>query len=180
MTKIIFKPILATMFLMGSLVSNQVFAVDGYKNLKFGISLNETLINVKCSFEDADSGLPGVQMISCPDFSFGADKVSSAMLYIDGKLLRIIIEPSVELVDGILAGLMKKYGEPSFRSPEEDFHAIDQFPNRQAELGWDNDTVFLRFLSDQFGNQGILLIYTSPEYDKQMLLNQEQSLGDDL
>lgn len=180
MSKVVTKLMSVIFFLIVSFTSTHVLAVDGYKEMKFGMSLNEILARTDCSFKEEESDLPGLQSIVCDDFKFGGSKVPSAMYLVNGQFLRIAIEPPVELVDGILAGLMKKYGDPSFKSPEEDFKAVDQYANRKAELGWDNGTVFLQFYSDQLSNQGLLLLYTSPEFDKQMLLNQEQSFGDDL
>ena len=43
-----------------SFIATQAFAIDGYKDLKFGITQKEVLASNLCSFESTNTGYDGV------------------------------------------------------------------------------------------------------------------------
>ncbi|NVJ66200.1 MAG: hypothetical protein HWE16_06905 [Gammaproteobacteria bacterium] len=163
-----------------AVLSTPVHAVDGYKDLKFGMSLKEVKESGYCDFIQEDSGQKGVDFLGCANLKFSGDEVPAVAFFINDKLLRFGLEPSIDEVMGLMNALANKYGGVSSQSDEQEFNAVDQYPNREAYIAFDNDTVVLKIASDEYGNQGALLMYTSPEYDIQLLKNQEKAFSDDL
>jgi len=157
-----------------------VHAIDGYKDVKFGASKKVVLARKWCSFNKGDSGQAGVELYSCNDFQFVGQSVDAGALFINNKFLRFIITVPVDHVKGIVSGLTNKYGEPSSKSPQGDFAAVDRNPNRQAYLAFDRNTIIFQLMSDQSLNQSAILIYTSPEYEKSLIELQRKSAGNDL
>ena len=91
-----------------------------------------------------------------------------------------MIDADVEYSEAIARQLTAKYGSPSSQSPQSDFDGVDRHPNRSAFIAFDNNTVYLEIDSDDNNTQSLMLIYTSPMYDKLLLKNQHQSISNDL
>ncbi|MDG1732821.1 MAG: hypothetical protein P8H39_07560 [Thalassotalea sp.] len=155
-------------------------AVDGYKDLKFGMSKAQIIAKNICTLEDMGTVQDGIEFYGCEDFIFGGELVELGIFFIDDKFLRVAIMPSIDLVAGLSKGLVKKYGSPSSSSTQKQFQAVDAEPNREAFLAFDKDTVFLNITSDEYNMQMALLIYTSPEYEKLMYKMQQESIDGDL
>ncbi|WP_444998436.1 hypothetical protein [Aliikangiella sp. IMCC44359] len=162
------------------LLGNSAEAVEGYKNLKFGMSKEQVKNSNLCSFRSEDSGQVGVEFMGCEDLKFSNEVTMGAAFFINNKLLRFVILTSTDTALGLINALSNKYGNTSSQSSDEEFNAIDKFPNREAFMAFDNDTVYLKFVSNAVGDQSAMLIYTSPEYDKKLLQNQEESISHDL
>lgn len=156
------------------------YAVDGYKNLKFGDSERKVLESGICAFQKTPSGMPGVDYFSCTDMQFGGHKVEAGAFFIGGKFLRLVIEPNIDTVQGLMQSLSQKYGPVSSSSSQESFTAVDTRPNTEAFLAFDNDTVYLNIYSDENNLQGAVLIYTSPQYDVNLLKMQSGSVEGDI
>ncbi len=168
------------LLLMLSIISLSANAVDGYKDLKFGLTIDEIQTSKICNFEPlADYGT-GVKALECSDFKFGEQSVDAAALFINNKFLRFVIEADVEYSEAIARQLKDKYGSPSSQSPQSDFDSVDRHPNRSAFIAFDNNTVYLEIESDDNNTQSLMLIYTSPVYDRLLLKNQHQSISNDL
>lgn len=163
-----------------SITSTQSFAVDGYKGLKFGITQEKVLASNLCNFSLMNTGQIGVTGYTCTNFKFGGKTNEAAAFFINNKFLRFVIAPSIDIIEGLSQGLVKKYGTPSSMSTDEEFNAVDNHPNKEAFLAFDNDTVYLKIMSDKVNIQTAILIYTSPLYDILLSKNQEDSLKDDL
>lgn len=173
-----FKTIFAIILL--SMIGIQSFAIEGYKDLKFGISKEKVIASKICSFNTFNPGQIGVKGIACTDFKFGGKTTNAAAFFINDKFLRFVIEPSIDIIEGLSKGLVKKYGAPSSMSTDNEFNAVDNHPNKEAFLAFDNNTVYLKIMSDKVNIQTTILIYTSPLYDILLSKNQENSLKDDL
>ena len=87
---------------------------------------------------------------------------------------------STNVVVGLSKGLADKYGQPSSSSTPQEFQAIDTLPNREAFVAFDNNTVYLKLMSDENYIQSAILLYTSPSYDSLLLKNQKESVSNDL
>lgn len=157
-----------------------ISAVDGYKNLKFGMTKNQILQCNVCSFTEANSGQVGVEYLSCPDFAFGDSFVTAGAFFINNEFLRFMIIPSVDMVSSLASGLINKYGPVSAQSTQYELEAVDKYPNKSAFLAFDNNTVILKVISDQNYIQNVLLLYTSLKYDVLLLKGQKRSIGNDL
>ena len=163
-----------------SFIATQAFAIDGYKDLKFGITQKEVLASNLCSFESTNTGYDGVEGLGCSDFKFGNEITEAYALFINDQFLRFLIIPSVEVIEGLSSGLVKKYGAPSSSSTPKEFTAVDSSPNQEAFIAFDNNTIYLKIMSDETNLQSVILIYTSPRYDILLGQHQEKSLKNDL
>ncbi|MCP3943498.1 MAG: hypothetical protein GY710_18740 [Desulfobacteraceae bacterium] len=167
-------------FLGAMFIPQIATAVDGYKNLKFGMSIKQIIASNVCTLEKSESGQVGVEFYGCDDFMFGNEAVEAAVFFIDGKFLRFAIVPSVDVALSLVNGLAKKYGNPSSSSTQKEFEAIDTLPNREAFLAYDKNTIYLKLMSDENYIQSAILLYTSPDYDVLLLKNQQKSISNDL
>ena len=173
------KTVFLTTFLVASiLLTGNLYAVDGYKNFKFGISQKQ--LTKECSWTLTEIKMGnGVTALGSEDFNFGDSKVAAFFYFIDDRFLRIAIEVPIDSAVAVAEGLNSKY-EISSRSPQSSFEAVDSHPNTEAFLAFDSDTIYLKFVSDETSNQTAMLLYTSPEFDTLLLRNQKESLSDDL
>jgi hypothetical protein len=168
------------LFLSLVIATSSAHAVEGYKELKFGISLNDVLESNICTLEENFSGQVGVQYYGCYDFPFSGTHVEAAAFFIDGKFLRFAIVPSIDIIQSLSAGLAKKYGPPSSMSTQAELQAVDKLPNRAAFIAFDSNTVYLRLMSDAYYSQTALLIYTDSRYDGSLMKKQKESMSSDL
>jgi len=174
------KFIFLSAFFCAISLSQIAAAVDGYKNLTFGMSKKQIITSNVCTLQKSESGLAGVEYYGCDDFMFGGEAVEAGALFIDGKFLRFVIVPSVDVALSLIKALSNKYGIPSSSSSQTEFQAIDTLPNREAFLAFDEDTVYLKLMSDENYSQSAILLYTSPSYDILLLENQQKSISNDL
>ncbi len=173
---IVFSFVIAAFLLVGTSSS----AVDGYKDLKFGTAKAEILKKSEYNFIKAPIDQTGVEMYSCQNFKFGNKIVEAAAFFIDDSFLRFVIVLPIDQIQGILASLNEKYGAVSSSSPQEAFAAVDTYPNTEAFLAFDNDTIYVKISSDANRKQTAMLLYTSPDYDKGLLKIQQTGFEGDL
>jgi hypothetical protein len=166
--------------LLGLIVSTNLFAVDGYKGLKFGITQKQVLAAKLCTFVPVNSGILGVDGLECNDFNLGGQIVKAYAFFINDKFLRLAIYPPIEVLTGLTNSLSTKYGEASSSSTKEEFEAVDNSPNKEAYLAFDKDTIILKIISNENNLQSALLLYNSPEYESSMDKKHEESLKNDL
>lgn len=144
-----------------------VMAVDGYKNLKFGMSPKEVKNTRTCHFGPLETDDNQLQHMSCMDFKFSGGMTFGQTLFIDNKLVRVgIMLKDENQLTSVIKGISNKYGEPSTKMRKEDFMAVTKMPNQTADVGFDNDTVMIRLTSDANNNQTYLLMYTVNNYDQ--------------
>jgi hypothetical protein len=173
------KALLFTTFLVASiLLTGNLYAVDGYKNFKFGISKNQLMEKSSLTLTESNMG-DKVTALWSEGFSFGGSKVTAYFYFIDDRFLRIAIEVPIDNAIAVAEGLNSKY-EISSSSPQSSFEAVDSHPNMKAFLAFDSDTIYLNLASDEISNQSAMLLYTSPEFDALLLKNQKESLSNDL
>ena len=93
-----------------TIISTNAFAVDGYKNLKFGMSIEEVLKAGKelCSFQKVQEKKQ-LSMYGCTDFTFAGEETKLYTYFVKGILLRVAVDVPVEKVDAIMNSLMKKF-----------------------------------------------------------------------
>lgn len=155
-------------------------AVDGYKNLKFGMTVKEVATSDICTFRPAQAPQAGVTQLNCHDFAFGDHTTSAAAFFIDAKFLRFGFEVPMAMATELVEMLADKYGPPSFSPSNESLVAIETIPNSSVFVGFDNDTVLLTFFSDEFLIQSASLIYTSPDYNVLLRNKIKTSVSNDL
>ena len=145
-----------------------LMAVEGYKNLKFGISMEELKKSKFCTFTAVDkTTFKVINVISCNDLKFNGKSAVVYFYFIDNKFLRLAI-PIVPYnnVNTILQALIKKYGQMSSSSSSEDYDNYRKLPNQEINLDFDNNTIKLRYYSNSLYKKDALLIYTSPLFRK--------------
>lgn len=170
----------ATLLCIAGLFSGSAMAVDGYKNLKFGMSKKEVLASKSCSFEQTPSDRPGVETYVCDNLKFGGQKSPAAAYFINGKFYRIAIIQPIDSATIILKQLLQKYGDPIQRPDDQLLQDIYNKPNIQADIIFDNRTVALRLTSDANYNKQALVIYTSLDYEDLLTKSQQESMSNDL
>ncbi len=174
------KYIVLSAFICSMSVTQIVAAVDGYKNLKFGMTKDQIFASNICTLQKSESGQIGVEYYGCDDFMFGGEAVEAGAMFVDGKFLRFAIIPSVDVAVSLSTGLSNKYGSPSSRSTQKEFEAVDVFPNKKAFIAYDKNTIYLQLMSDESHILSAILLYTSPSYDVLLLKNQQRSIKGDL
>jgi hypothetical protein len=155
------------------------YAIDGYKNFKFGMNEKEILKMNPCSLQ-SETMQPHFTALQCTDFTFGGESVNGAFFFVDKELLRVAIFPSINKFTVILNQLKKKYGAPSSSSGQNSFKKLDQMPNQEAFLAFDKNTIYLKISSDETNIKSIILLYTSKKYDQKLLEQQQNSIEGDL
>ncbi|MGX7911113.1 hypothetical protein [Klebsiella pneumoniae] len=161
-------------------ISFQSFAVDGYKDVKFGVDVKSVLAAKWCNFKKYnDGGIKGLQSFYCTNFKFSGSDTLAVAIFLDGKFERLAISLNSG-IDPLTSALEKKYGKPSSTStPEEGQKAMTQ--GGSIYIRYDNDTVLLvgtRDISE--GKDRSQLIYSSADYDKKLSALQAQNLEGDL
>lgn len=158
-----------------------VMAVDGYKDLKFGMTPKEVRKAKVCQFGEMDKDDNQIQMMSCPDFKFSGGKTAGHTLFIDDKLVRVAIELKDEnQFISVLKGLNEKYGAPSMPMSKEAFKAVTTMPNQTADVGFDDNTVFLRLMSSADNEQSYILMYNTSKFNELLDESSAKANRDDL
>ena len=161
---------------------SEAFAVDGYKDFKFGMSKGEVKkLYAQSLYEQKMEEISGHVTVLCSDqFLFGESKTNIFFYFVDGKLLRVAIQISLQKVSTIGKSLSEKYGVPCSSSGQDSLENVDTMPNAKAFIKWDNDTVVLLVASESDATQTALLIYTVPNYEDQVMKKQQTELKDSI
>ncbi|WP_337050167.1 hypothetical protein [Serratia fonticola] len=142
-------------------------AVDGYKNLKFGMSEKEVIESNLCSFRYYPARESTYAKIEddydCHDFQFGDKKVRAIALFLNGKLSRLGIVVTTDDYNSVLTALRSKYG-PGTESPDPSQKRLLTVPGTQYAISFDNDTVELMSYSDEQLVIHTQIIYTIPDF----------------
>ncbi|EKN3723886.1 TPA: hypothetical protein PXJ53_003323 [Yersinia enterocolitica] len=162
-----------------AVMSSSVLAVDGYKGVKFGSNVDTLLKSNICSFEKYNSDTPGLISYACRDFKFSGAKTIAMAFFLDGKFQRLAISLNRNS-ESVLDGLIKKYGAPSSASTAEEMERAST-SGEAIYVRFDHDTVYMRGQKNRStGKEDGFLIYTSPEYEKELLKIQSKAVQDDL
>lgn len=161
-----------------AVMSSSVLAVDGYKGVKFGSNIDTLLKSNICSFIKYDDS-PTVTTYFCKDFKFSGSNTIAMAFFLDGKFQRLAITLNVK-VDSVFDGLVKKYGPASSTSTAEEMHNAST-TGKPIYIRFDNDTVFILGQKDlSTGKDNGMLIYSSPNYAKELTKIQSKNIQDDL
>jgi hypothetical protein len=154
------------------------FAVSGYKDFKFGMSKSQVKkLTSDCTNAEQFTG--GMEALAC-SLNVGGQKRIAFFYFPGGKLMRIGISYEAVEAKGLASALVDKYGPPSTPPNIEQLGLVDTMPNMSSDIAFDDDTVILRFTSDENMKQSILMIYTSPLYDSAVTNETSNKLKDDL
>ena len=165
---------------VGAIITTSAYGVEGYKNLKFGISKQKVFNSGLCTFQNQNSGQAGVEAASCSNLKFGRSTVIAMAFFINNKFLRFALMPPIQDTGGLVNALKRKYGTASSSSSQAEFRRVTRKPNQEAFLAFDNNTIILKITSDNKLRQKIYLMYTSHDYETLLKKNQEKSVMGDL
>jgi hypothetical protein len=158
--------------------TSKSFAVDGYKNITFGMTANQVLSNNICSFKKQNPVVEGADFYLCGDFDFNGQQIEGGFFTINGKFQRFYFSVPVDSALAVINSLVSKYGQPSSRSTQEEFETVDRLPNKKAFYGFDNDTVYFQIHSQADMSQLAIVIYTNPNYDRLLAEAASEKISD--
>lgn len=161
--KIYIKNIGIAVLLLSS--ASSANAVDGYKNLKFGMTEAQVKASNICNFESGEKDSNGITTLTCFDFLYGnSNRIASAFIY-KNKLYRFTINIPIESAFPVINQLSKKYGGLSSRSTHSgEWKKLDDTPNFTAEAWFDNNTICESVTNDQNLEKMVLLTYTARSF----------------
>ena len=95
--------------------------------------------------------------------------------------MRVAVDVPVEKIDAIMNSLAKKYTIVAKKVPSQQrFKKLDTHPNQQVDIHFENSTIIVRMMSDENINQSVLLIYTDPNFHKEVEKLTEKDVESDI
>lgn len=163
------------------LTSSAAWAVDGYKDLKFGMSRDEVMKHKPCTLVKVPSQNKGLEQFQCVDFVFAGAKTMAFAYFINKKLARfaLIIPPGISPFT-VMKSLAEKYGPSDQHSSEKAFTDIQTVPGTKAEAWFDNSTVGLIMVASETLQPDAMMIYSTKDYFNQLAGAQNASVAPDL
>jgi len=161
-------------------VSFQVAAVDGYKELKFGMSLPEVLSHQPCTLEKRISPFPQVDMYVCEDLPFGGSAVNGFAFFLKGKFLRFAIEIPDAAAKSTVDALARRYGKPSKIPSQAELKRSGTVPGARVVIGFDSNTVLMFIDTQPTLKEMSILVYTAPNYNALLAASQAKDIDSDL
>ncbi|MDE9466866.1 hypothetical protein [Xenorhabdus bovienii] len=160
-----------------SILSLSSWAVDGYKGVKFGSSIDDVINSKLCTIVISGSDVKGVTNYRCDDFDFAEKKTLAYFSFINGEFKRLIIRinPSVGL---LVNSLEAKYGSPSFQTSEEDIKR-SVVTSEPRDIMFDKNTIIVSVKKIN-GSDVALLSYTDPNYSAEYNALSNQKYNDDI
>lgn len=164
------KKIIALTALLFPLLG-QAVPVDGYKDLKFGMTLEQVKESSLC--ESKWIYVKDINTWGCNRFKFGDIYVTAGTMFVDAKLARVALKiPNSHMAD-IYLKLVEKYGKPDqSKQPEIIGETV------RADLLFADGTVLYR---NSVGNNKVIithLIYTIKDFDDKNILDTGVSVDD--
>lgn len=170
-----------------STIPESVFGVDGYKVLKWNMTVNETKKAIEknsyCDISDYGIGRDGAHLLSCNDFTFGGTKREAFFIAVNDKLLRVGIALELDEIEPLIGIFNKKYGRKSSgKIPEKGKYPAET-------IGWDKDTILLTVTYPQQQMQAqnqapqepyAILIYTSPGFESMLMKHKTKALEESI
>lgn len=167
------KTIFFTVLLL-SFIGNTAFAVDGYKDLKFGMRYEEVAAKKPCSLTiNQKASDKNMKVYGCDDLKFDGKQTGAAFFFLDGQLKRVALAVGSTIPESweVMAALVKKYGKAV--NLAESTKQAQLFVQHQVELvdyKFDDETVVLRDSWD--GDElKVFAIYTTKSFDADRLIN---------
>ncbi|MGL4886562.1 MAG: hypothetical protein ACRC4V_09510 [Aeromonas veronii] len=159
--------------------ANTTYAVDGYKDLKFGMAKEQFVATKTCTLQDGDRN-DAVSVLFCEDFRFGKSDIEAGFYFINERLEGLTLYIGVDNFLGIASSLKQKYGKVSSSSTKKEFEVFDHSGAGSVFVAFAQDTVRLMATSDEAGEQDATLSYLSDTYIKKMASAQASEVEKDL
>lgn len=107
--------------------------IDGFKQFKFGSSIDEVTKGGFCSFRFSRLPYIGVEALECSDYLVEGEKRLLSLLFIKNRLARIVL-PSAENEEAIISVLKSQYGPQTFTEKRSDKIFDTLFANGAVKL----------------------------------------------
>ncbi|AMO79734.1 hypothetical protein [Obesumbacterium proteus] len=167
-------------FLVFMISASSAYAVDGFRNVKFGASIDELKNAHICNMKDHKSDTQDMKTLYCEDFKFAGKKTTAFAIFLNDKFERFAITVNGNDTDGVIAGLVKKYGEASSVFTKEEYDAAIK-NGGNLFIKFDGDTVILQMNRDsETLEDTTFLTYTSKDFEEKLALVKSNSLKEDL
>lgn len=164
--------------LLISSISLPSLAVDGYKSIKFGMTVEQVKNTKLCNFEHETALNPVISMVACSNLSFSGHVTTARGFFISGKLARFSIDLANEEQGGeVVRGLSRKYGADGGTK------WIPISGNEKAlDAYFDKGTIIQRTVLDTKSGEPTSgsLIYTIANYDDLIKLESSKVDSNDL
>lgn len=161
-------------------LSLNVFAVDGYKETKFGMTLSEVKSQGLCTLYTQPEIDGIIHMYMCEDFLFNGKKTYAYFYFINNQLLRFsFIAGSINEIGPITHALVEIYGDASTPVTYENLKSFDAGKAEGFDIAFDQDTVALR-VARLTGKTIAMMIYTSMSYDTKVLESMKVTMAKQL
>lgn len=161
------------------MLSQPVIAVDGYKDLKFGMTKEQVIATKVCDMQTGeDTG--AIAVLFCENLQFGGGSVETSFYFINEKLEGLTLYVGVDNFVGLATSLGKKYGKPSSSSTRKEFQIVDTIANSAAFIAFAGNTVRLSVTSDEHAEQDATLSYVSDTYAQKLAKAQAEGVKDDI
>jgi hypothetical protein len=152
------------------LFAQVVFAADGFKDLKFGMSLSEVQAKKYCRLEYKETSEKTVDVYVCNNLYLGKQIRSAQFFFINKKFQKIIITVGKNYSDMELAAsfLRDEFGSPSSIFDIRAIQAFNAGIRDDLSIGFDQNTVLLKLA--KIGVRGeVTLTYSNPVFYALML-----------
>jgi hypothetical protein len=149
-------------------MAQQTFAVDGYKDLKFGESYEE-IDSKKKPCDWIKSGWNhefGLLEATCKDLKFASHRIPAYFAFLDNQLHLVILTIPLSMAKVAVDSLTGKYGKPEFASPTEDFKKVDTTPNSKAIISWKSATIQFKIMRSKSNVVTAEIFYKSDQFLK--------------
>lgn len=156
----------AILFIFLIFFSNNIFAVDGFYDLKFGMSVEQVLKLNYCSFKFDDkidnsdgswdtfvTDFNRLKFYDCEDFKSGNWTFSLLLTFIDNKLKRVILRVNKNKVFNqvLVKELKKKYGYRNADGAVKYSSQLYIFDDKTVEAEvYDDNSMYVRYISPDF------------------------------
>lgn len=157
------------------------YAVDGYKDIKFGSTLSQVKASKICNLEvfSDSNDVAGMTQYYCGNFPFSGTKTTAMFFFIDGKFQRLAIALNGN-INGVYNALKAKYGEPSSQSSMDEVEKMNE-NGGAVTIKFDYDSIIMAQTKDSVSSiDSNQLIYNSPSYQKQYESLQKNAASNDI
>lgn len=162
-----------------ALTAAGAMAVDGYKSVKFGSSIQDVKKANLCSLETSPlkSKIAGLSIYMCFDFKFSGKNTIASFAFLNDKFQRLAINIDSN-VTPVFDALAEKYGEPSFMSSRDDIIRAMQ-TGEPVFFKFDKNTIIIQ-VEKVNGVEVTSLIYLSPDYEDILNSMQKNNISGDI
>lgn len=162
-----------------ALATSPAMAIDGYKNMKFGMNKKEALKNQPCTLVSIPSYPSEVEeQYYCKDLPFAGKMTKGSAFFVRGEFLRFSILMTPTDTVASTKALIGKYGEA--QSVQGDLQKAGVVPGAEWRAVFDSDTIEVMVKTAPSLEVNSFLIYTAPNYGDKLTDAAAKELANEL